>query len=304
MKGADDKHPRRKDGQLYRLNTISAWRSFKRHVPFLKDCEMRDRLSIVYHPSCWQKYVVNTAREPALSSQRDVGLDEARKLFFKHVDTVIFREHEIRSLQSLLDDYKRIISDYGCAVGDMKSSYLKEILVAEYKDSIGFKERKEKNRSEWVYDSVGGGDYIQAAIQALGISDEQLVQNIATRLNKEIKGTKTVPWPPDIEHLEQSEEISPLLLRLLTLMKNPGKTTTDISHTTLSLATMLTYHVSGNRTSTAISMGVNVHGLTRSRCLTDLLHKSGACVSYSDVQFLYDFWSLQDAESSSDCPQE
>jgi hypothetical protein len=41
------------------------------------------------------------------------------------VDSIIFANREIRSLQSLLADYKRIVSDYGYAVGDIKSSYLK-----------------------------------------------------------------------------------------------------------------------------------------------------------------------------------
>ena len=42
-----------------------------------------------------------------------------------------------RSLQSLLNDYKRIVSDFG----DInKSSYLNEILINEYDTFIGFKE--------------------------------------------------------------------------------------------------------------------------------------------------------------------
>ena len=81
----------------------------------------------MYHHSCWLKYISQTQFEPddAIHLQ-DVCLSEARNLFFRHVDEVIFTEREIRSLQSLLSDYKRIVSDYGYAVGDVRSSYVKK----------------------------------------------------------------------------------------------------------------------------------------------------------------------------------
>jgi len=78
-------------------------------------------------------------------------------------------------LQSLVSDYKRIISDYGYVAGDVRSSYVKELLIEEYGETIGFKERSEMNKSAWVYDVAGGGDYIEAAISSSGISDEQLL---------------------------------------------------------------------------------------------------------------------------------
>ncbi|KAJ4940726.1 hypothetical protein JOQ06_027021, partial [Pogonophryne albipinna] len=64
------------------------------------------------------------------------------------------------------------------------------------------------NKSQWVYDVGGGGDYIDAAISSLAISDEQLLQNLAQRLSKEIKDTTTVPWPPRKDHLESGVSIS------------------------------------------------------------------------------------------------
>lgn len=42
-------------------------------------------------------------------------------------------------VQSILADYKRIISDHGYAVGDFKSSYLKELIINEYQDKNRFK---------------------------------------------------------------------------------------------------------------------------------------------------------------------
>ncbi|KAK5923098.1 hypothetical protein CgunFtcFv8_000100 [Champsocephalus gunnari] len=148
-------------------------------------------------------------------------LSEARNFFFRHVDSIIFTEREIRSLQSLLAEYKRIVGDYGYEVGDVKSSYVKGLLINEYQETIGFKERNQINKSQWVYDVGGGGDYIEAAISSLGISDEQLLQNLAQRLSA--KDTTTVPWPPRIDHLEEGEEVCELLLKLLTWLKQPER---------------------------------------------------------------------------------
>jgi len=159
------------------------------------------------------------------------------------------QRHEIRSLQSLVSDYKRIISDYGYVAGDVRSSYVKELLIEEYGETIGFKERSEMNKSAWVYDVAGGGDYIEAAISSLGISDHQLLQNLAPCLSKQIKDTSTVPWPPKIDQLEDEEEVCEQLIKLLTWLKHPARKTPDISPTTLSLASMINQYVTGKRTS-------------------------------------------------------
>lgn len=321
MQGMDEKHPNRTQGKLYRLSTHSAWRSFKRHTVLIEDEDLRHRLTqlvestsalsdpfandIRYHHACWRKNINHTKllADDTIHLQH-VCLSEARNLFFQHMDSIIFTEREIRSLQSLLADYKRIVGDYGYAVGDIKSSYLKELLIREYGGTIGFKERHDKRKGEWVYDIAGGGSYIEAAISSLGISDEQLLQNLVSRLSDRVKETSTVPWPPHIDQLEEGEVVCELLLKLLTWLKHPQKTTVDISPSTLSLASMITYHITGQRTTTAINMGVNVHGMTRSKDLVDTLHKSGVCISYSDTLFLYDHWALMDVEASATCPQE
>ncbi|KAK5851404.1 hypothetical protein PBY51_002201 [Eleginops maclovinus] len=59
---------------------------------------------------------------------------------------------------------------------------------------------------------------------------------------------------------------------------------------------MITYHISGQRTTTAINLGVNFHGMTRSKDLVD--------ISYADTLLLYDHWALMDVEASATCPQE
>ena len=106
------------------------------------------------------------------------------------------------------------------------------------------------------------------------------------------------------DNLEEGEELYELLVKLLTWLKQPNRKTVDHSPNTLSLASMVTYYVTGQRTSTAINMGVNVHGMTRSKDLVETLHKSGVCISYADTLLLYDHWALMDVQTSSTCPSE
>ena len=160
-KKPDKKHPNRKGNKLHKIETFSRWREFKRHVPFLEDLEMKRRINcliyytvdapaddISYHMSCWTKYVLPAIELGLQSHLQNINLDDGRQLFFRRVDEIIFQKREIRALQWLLSDYKVIIGDYGIEVNDMKSSYLKELLVKEYGDSIGFQPPIQKNKSE------------------------------------------------------------------------------------------------------------------------------------------------------------
>ena len=65
MKKEDKKHPNRSSSKVLRIEQTSRWQDFKRHVPFLKDIEMRRRITtlvdstpdpfaadIRYHKSC------------------------------------------------------------------------------------------------------------------------------------------------------------------------------------------------------------------------------------------------------------
>ena len=139
-----------------------------------------------------------------------------------------------------------------------------------------------------VYDVRGGGDYIDAAMSFLGINDEQLLQNVAQRVSKRVKRKPTVPWPSNVDDLEEGEEVCELLVQLLTWLKQLKRKSVDLSPTTLSLASMIMYYITGQRTNTVINMGVNVHGMTRSKDLMETLHKSGVCISYADTLRLYD----------------
>ena len=107
-----------------------------------------------------------------------------------------------------------------------------------------------------------------------------------------------------MDNLEEDEEVCKLLLQLLTWLKQPQRKTPDLSPTILSLASMLTYYITGRRTTVLLTLVSIVHGMTRSKDLVNTLHKSGVCISYEDTLLLNDHWALMDVKASETCPQE
>ena len=147
---------------IERLNTLLAC---------IPDSRTAFGLEIRYHRECWRNYVSNPLKR-SLSDEntehlQHVNLREAKEIFLHHVRQVIFEDHEIRTLQGLLMDYKRITSNYGY-YSTVKSSFLKEILVKEFGDDIAFHDRSQKNASELVYDTRAAGSYLEAAMSSLG----------------------------------------------------------------------------------------------------------------------------------------
>ena len=155
FKGPDKKHSSRKSSKLHFISPLQAWSSFKRHTVLLKDDEIRMRITTLidfidsgtdifaievrYHYSCWQEHVSH----PVLSDKdhihlQNVSIIEAKHLFFRHVQMIIFEEHEIRTLESLLKEYMTIMENYSHSAYGVKSSFLKTMLIRDYGDSIGF----------------------------------------------------------------------------------------------------------------------------------------------------------------------
>ena len=81
--------------------------------------------------------------------------------------------------------------------------------------------------SELVYDTSAAGSYLEAVVSSLGISNDQLVMNVAERLREQIFKTNTIPWPPYIHELEREEDLCELLLKLTTCLKHPNRSTVD-----------------------------------------------------------------------------
>ncbi|KAL8562136.1 hypothetical protein ACOMHN_041971 [Nucella lapillus] len=216
--------------------------------------------------------------------------------------TVIFQEHELRSLQSLLQDYNAIVSRYGFSTSGVKSSFIKDILTKEFEGKIGFHSRPQMNQSDLVYNTSGGGSYIEAALSSIGVSSEQLVSNVAKKLKEDIKSIKLITWRPRVEELEEEEELSPLVVQLLSALR--GKKDLDLSPNTLSLASLVTQYATNRPTPTSINATVTLHGITRGKELVDSNYKMGMGISYPNVLLLRDLWTMHDLERCSVCPVE
>ena len=315
MRGQDSKHP---GNPLQLMQYDHAWAAFKRHTVILQDQDMKDRINcliesvnddpfaaeIRYHEKCWLKYVRTFQKmtDDRKLPLQNVTLREAQTEFFHHIQSVIFVEHELRSLQSLLSDYKKIISRYGFPTDGVKSSYIKDVLQREFKDKIGFHARPQRNVSELVYDTSAGGSYIEAVLTYIGVSSEQLVSNLSKRIINDVKATGTVPWPPSVDELEEPEELSPLLLKLVSSLS--GKSEIDLSSKVLSLTSFLTQHILGQPTKTSINASVTLHGITRSKELVENNARLGLGIPYQKVLILRDTWALRDLQGDYKCPAE
>ena len=226
FKGPDKKHPNRKSSKLHLISSLQAWSSFKGHTILLEDDEIRTSITTLidfmdsgtypfaidmrYHHSCWQEHVSH----PVLTDKdhihlQNISLIEAKYLFFRHVQKVIFEEHEIRTLQSLLKEYMTVMENYNHSAYGVKSSFLKTLVIREYGDSIGFHERHQKNESEAVYDKRNSSSYIEAAISCMGITDETLIKGCAKRLVGKVKEKDPVSRPPKTSQLEGPEVLHP-----------------------------------------------------------------------------------------------
>ena len=181
---------------------------------------------------------------------------------------------------------------------------MKDILIQEFEEDIEFHRRSQQNVSEVVYDRRAAGTYVEAALSSLGISDDQLVRNVAVRLRKQVKATNTVPWPPYVSELEREEDLSELLLKLITWLKHPNRLEVDDNPPVRSIGSILTSYITEKRTAFEVNLSVLLHGLTKSREIVDLLHKEGLGISYNDVLMLRDFWVFSDIKCSPNCPSE
>ena len=290
-----------------------AWYSFKARVEFIDDENLKDRskrfiaitsgpfaVEIRYCEQCWKSYINNKNFQSVSGYGSRPGIDHIKNLFYRHINYIIFEEHEIRTLQSLRSDYVRMLNNHGLD-SDGKSSYAKDLLITEFKDKIDFIPNSRRNGSELVYDTAGGRSYAEAIISSTGLSSEQIVRNAALRLNSEVSGLPSIPYPPYLNDLEKDEELTQLLLRLLTWLKNPSSESIDYSPGILSLASFLTSYIKNKPTLTAINLSVISHGLTKNK---EFLYKHEIGISYKSVLMLRDFWTYNDLINTNFCPVE
>ena len=153
----------------------------------------------------------------------------------------------------------------GYQVESTKTSCNKEILQREFGERIGFQDRPQVNLSDFLYDGSATGSYIEAAMRSYGLSDEQLIKNVACRLIKLVEKVPTIQWPSYVAELEEEEELSQHILYLLTWLKDPSRCKIDLNPTTHALTSLITKYITGKRTTLSINLSTTVHGLTKNK---------------------------------------
>ncbi|KAG0711621.1 hypothetical protein GWK47_020229 [Chionoecetes opilio] len=225
-------------------------------------------------------------------------------MWFKHIRNVVLEQHELRTLQSLLQDYIQMLRTFGMNVGVVKSCTIKTMIQEEFHDRIGFHERYQKNHSALVYDTYSGGSYAEAAINCWGVTDDQLISTVAQRINAHASQAQVMSWPPHVDELVDEEDSEELLYKFVTLLKKPKVGEDQKDPAVLALTSLLTSYITGKRTSFKVRLAVMLYGLTQSREIIDLMHKFSFGISYKDVLNLYDAWAKFDIETNRACPDE
>ena len=100
------------------------------------------------------------------------------------------------------------------------------MLENEFGDRIGFHQRFHSNQSTIVYNKSGGGDFIEAAINAWGIDDETLIRNTSKRLHEMFHKHVPFQWPPDKSSMDEIVK-PPELLMFVKWLSAPGKSNID-----------------------------------------------------------------------------
>jgi len=78
--------------------------------------------------------------------------------------------------------------------------------------------------------------------------------NVALRLKEQVMKMNTIPWLPHIAELERKEELSELLLKLITWLKHPDRSAVDESPPVRSIALITTSYITGKRTTFEINL--------------------------------------------------
>ncbi|KAG0711349.1 hypothetical protein GWK47_020778 [Chionoecetes opilio] len=227
--------------------------------------------------------------DPNLHLQH-VHLSEVKEMWFKHIQNVVLEQHELRTSQSLLQDYIQMLRHFGMNVGVVKSCTVKTMIQEEFHDGRGFHERCQKNHSALAYDTYSGGSYAEAAINCWGLTDDQLISTVAQRINAHASQAQVMSWPPHVDELVDEEDSDELLYKFVTLLKKPKAGEDHQDPAVLALTSLLTSYITGKQTLFKVTLALTLHGLTQSREIIDLMLKFSLEISYKDVLNLYDAW--------------
>jgi len=240
---------------------------------------------IHYHKKCWDRYISNLDKKKCREHVESVSRKEVEEVFIDHVQRTICQQNEPRTLKTLLDYYDYFLYDLRGEEKEYKTSYVKDLISAEFKEQILFHERYQKNESTLVLNRSGGGSFLESALNSWGLPIEELLHNVARHVNDEAEKIDPMPWPPTFANL--SEECSQnIFVKFVGWLKRPEKKEAEVTPEVLAIASLLQSLVTNKRTKFQVLWTNMIYGLTRSRELVDMNKKFGFGISYQDVKNL------------------
>ena len=297
--GYDERHPDRSE-KLAIIENRTTWQKIVLSTPYLKDKAMQVRVEVLinstrdpiapkiaYHKTCFIKYVLRGLEEFEDGDNDKFDIAKVRKLFLDSLESSIFDDGEPRTLKQVLKDYQKFLLDHNILRTSLKTYDIKTMLIGRFGDRIGFQERYHKNESTLVYSKDDGGNFLEAALNCWGVSDEKLIETAAERLRQNVMSTSSenmMPWPPKVSELTKDVSSNTLLQSFALGLSGKNQMTKPSSEVTF-LTELLESSITSKRTPMKTLFGVTLHGLTRSRELLDIASDLGVSVTYKDVQY-------------------
>ena len=194
------RHPGR--DKFLKICEYKFWNKFKASIMYIKDPDLKLRLQrcvdatpdpfsaeIWYHDSCRKTYLRPIYEAGDTTGERNlqnVSEKDIEQNFIKYVNDTIIDDEEPRTLKRLCKDYKDILENFGF-FRDIKSDRMKDLLMYQFGESIGFHSRIQRNQSEIVYSRDKGKTYYEAILNGSEITDAELFPIAANRLHESIK---------------------------------------------------------------------------------------------------------------------
>ena len=238
MKGGDTaRHPDR--GKFFKICKQKLWLKFKASVMYIPDVQLKTRIQtfieattdpfsteVWYHDSCRKMYikpvyntlytikpvyntlytikpVYNTLYTSAEREDlQNVSENEIEQNFINYISTTILDDEEPKTLKCLCKEYTDMLLNFGF-FKTIKSDRMKDLLICNFGEKIGFHPQIQRNKSDIVYSTEKGKTYFEAIINGSEITDAELFFIAANRMRERIKGYKKnrMEWPPSVNNL-------------------------------------------------------------------------------------------------------
>ena len=143
-------------------------------------------------------------------------------------------------------------------------------------------------------------------MHSFGISDEQLIYNVAKRFHEKYRYSNNMEWPPYVSQLKAGGNLESvnLLVKLISWMNDPWRKMFANDPDLSALSDLLLSLINGKRTLFKTQLAITIHGLIRNKELVQLLHKFGLAISYNDTIDLESAWAYHENQVSQVCPKE